>query len=177
MSCCTPNCYVTATARTRHSFQIEYSPVLYTVVWIILYVVIYNGPAFAFITARGEGISCALTRLEPTTFRLWAIGQAITPPTPYLSLTTRYYFRTSGNSYLFLSSVFYYLFFPCYESEFDLITLNLQKYRDWRSDFFAWYWAYKSNYIFETVRDMYQLSGLQDPRGRQSILNPHDILT
>ena len=35
---------------------------------------------------------------------------------------------------------FYHLFFiicffPCYESEFDLITLNLQEYRDWRSEF------------------------------------------
>ena len=30
---------------------------------------------------------------------------------------------------------FYHLFCPCYESEFDLITLNPQEYRDWRSDF------------------------------------------
>ena len=81
---------------------------------------------------------------------------------PTESETTRCYFRTSGYSYnLFLSFVFYYLFFPCYESEFDLITLNLHEYRDRRSDFFAWYWAYKFNYIFETVQDMYQLCNIK----------------
>ena len=57
-------------------------------------------------------------------------------PTECESETTRYYFRTSGNSYnLFLSSVFCYQFFSCYESEFDLITLNQHEYCDRRSDF------------------------------------------